>query len=70
MFDTYWAVSGKDGDPPISRAMMRMIGRAFSVDDAAARSELGYVGGVSRSDGLRSYEAYRPHADQLSYSFS
>ncbi|HVW55861.1 MAG TPA: NAD-dependent epimerase/dehydratase family protein [Rhizobiaceae bacterium] len=70
MFDTYWAVAGKDGDPPISRAMMRMIGRAFSVDDAAARNELGYVGRVSRGDGLRSYEAYRPHADQLSYSFS
>jgi hypothetical protein len=35
--------------------MMRMIGREFSIDDAAAHRELGYVGKVSRTDGLRSY---------------
>jgi hypothetical protein len=45
----------KDGDPPISRSMMRMIGREFSVNDASARRELGYVGRTSRAMGLRSY---------------
>lgn len=58
MFDTLWAVARKNDDPPISRAMMRMIGRAFSVDDTAARSALGYIGRVSRSEGLRRYEAH------------
>ena len=58
MFDTFWAVARKEGDPPISRAMMRMIGRAFSVDDTAAHTELGYVGRVSRSEGLRGYERH------------
>ena len=38
--------------------MIRMIGRAFSVDDTAARAELGYVGRVSRSEGLRGYERH------------
>ena len=60
MFDAFWAVTRKKGDPPISRAMIRMIGRAFSVDDAAARRELGYVGKVSRSDGLKRYQAHSP----------
>jgi nucleoside-diphosphate-sugar epimerase len=57
LFDMIWAVTRKEGDPPISRSMMRMIGREFSIDDAAARRELGYIGRVSRADGLRSYGA-------------
>ena len=55
VLDTIWAVTRKDGDPPISRSMIRMIGRAFIVNDTAARRELGYVGRTSRADGLRSY---------------
>ena len=56
MMDAVWVVSRKQGDPPLSRSMVRMIGREFSVSDAAARRELGYVGRTSRADGLRSYE--------------
>ncbi|HUH56862.1 MAG TPA: NAD-dependent epimerase/dehydratase family protein [Rhodanobacter sp.] len=55
LLDAIWAVTRKDGDPPISRSMIRMIGRAFTIDDTAARRELGYVGRTSRVDGLRSY---------------
>lgn len=58
LLDTFWAVTRKEGDPPISRSMMRMIGREFTVEDAAARRTLGYVGKVSRADGLRSYGEY------------
>lgn len=57
LFDLVWFVARKDGDPPISRSMIRMIGRAFTVNDAAARRELGYVGRISRADGLQSYAA-------------
>ncbi len=57
LFDTIWAVTRKEGDPPISRSMMRMIGCEFSVDDAAARRELGYIGKITRAEGLRSYRA-------------
>jgi len=56
LFDTIWAVTQKDGDPPISRSMIRMIGREFTVNDAAARRELGYVGRTLRDTGLQSYE--------------
>lgn len=56
MFDTFWAVVRKNGDPPISRSLIRMIGRAFTVNDAAARRELGYVGRTPRAAGLQSYE--------------
>ncbi|KAF4325937.1 hypothetical protein G195_000181 [Phytophthora kernoviae 00238/432] len=41
LFDTIWAVMRKDGDPSISRSMIRMIGREFTVNDAAARREFG-----------------------------
>lgn len=55
LFDALWAIMRKDGDPPISRSMIRMIGREFTVNDAAARRELGYIGKISRADGLQSY---------------
>jgi hypothetical protein len=55
LMDAVWAVARKECDPPICRSMMRMIGREFSVNDAAARHELGYVGNTSRTDGLRGY---------------
>ncbi|MEK3916236.1 NAD-dependent epimerase/dehydratase family protein [Paenibacillus sp. FSL H7-0331] len=56
LLDTIWAVTRKEGDPPISRSMIRMIGREFTVNDAAARRELGYVGRTLRNAGLQSYE--------------
>jgi nucleoside-diphosphate-sugar epimerase len=55
LMDAVWAVRRKAGDPPVSRSMMRLIGREFSVNDAAARRELGYAGRTSRAVGLRSY---------------
>lgn len=53
--DAIWAVTQKEGDPPVSRSLIRMIGREFTVNDTAARRELGYVGRTSRADGLKSY---------------
>jgi nucleoside-diphosphate-sugar epimerase len=55
LLDAFWVVTRRKSDPPISRSMMRMIGREFSINDAAARRELGYVGRISRAHGLRSY---------------
>ena len=40
------------GDPPLSRTMVRLIGREFTTSDAAARRDLGYVGTTTRSEGL------------------
>lgn len=42
-------------DPPLSRTMVRMIGREFTTSDADARHDLGYVGKVTRAEGLASY---------------
>lgn len=52
-----WALTNRPGDPPLSRSMVRMIGREFTVSDAAARRELGYVGKVSIAEGLQRYRA-------------
>jgi nucleoside-diphosphate-sugar epimerase len=45
----------KKDDPPLSRSLVRMIGREFTVDDIAARRELGYVGETSREAGRQMY---------------
>jgi nucleoside-diphosphate-sugar epimerase len=42
-------------DPPLTRTLARMIGREFTTDDSAAQQELGYVGRVSRTEGLATY---------------
>lgn len=55
--DAIWALMSRESDPPISRSMIRMIGRGFSINDSAARRDLGYVGRTSRAVGLRGYKA-------------
>jgi nucleoside-diphosphate-sugar epimerase len=44
-------------DPPLSRTLVRMIGREFTIDDGAARKELGYAGKLSRADGMQTYRS-------------
>ncbi len=55
VMDTAWTLTARDGDPPLSRSLIRMIGREFRVNDADARRDLGYVGHTSRAMGVRSY---------------
>jgi nucleoside-diphosphate-sugar epimerase len=55
MLEAVWSVTGRSGDPPLSRSMVRMIGREFTTSDAAARRELGYVGRTGLEEGLRLY---------------
>ncbi len=38
-------------DPPLSRTMIRLIGRQFTIDDSAARRELGYTAAMTRAEG-------------------
>jgi nucleoside-diphosphate-sugar epimerase len=63
MLEAMWTITLKKSDPPISRSMVRMIGREASTNDAAARRELGYVGRTSRADGLRGYRVPLPSLD-------
>lgn len=53
------AITFRKGDPPLSRSMVRLIGREFRTSDAAARRDLGYVGRTSRADGERMYRENR-----------
>ncbi len=52
-----WTITLRKSDPPISRSMVRMIGRPFTTSDVAARRDLGYVGKTSRAAGLALYRA-------------
>ena len=55
IMETLWALGGAKNDPPLSRTMVRLIGRPFTTRDAAARKELGYMGKRTRADGLAAY---------------
>lgn len=55
LLEVFAALTCKKDDPPLSRSLVRMIGREFTTSDVAARRELGYVGRTSRADGLRMY---------------
>jgi hypothetical protein len=50
--ETFAAMRSDKGDPPLTRTMVRLIGREFTANDAAARRELGYVGTTTRAQGL------------------
>ena len=51
------AISLSKDDPSLSRTLVRMIGREFTVCDTAARDDLGYLARVSRAAGLATYDA-------------
>ncbi|MFN4274908.1 MAG: NAD-dependent epimerase/dehydratase family protein [Ferrovibrio sp.] len=47
-----WRLLGRGGEPPITRQMLRLIGKPFTISIAKARSELGYVPHVSFAQGI------------------
>jgi nucleoside-diphosphate-sugar epimerase len=57
LMEIYAALTFQKSDPPLTRSLVRMIGREFTTNDAAARNELGYIGKISRADGLRRYSS-------------
>lgn len=62
-FGLAWAMAGSlgavwrflrlKGEPPITRQMLRLIGKAFTIDIARARADLGYEPLISPEEGLR-----------------
>jgi nucleoside-diphosphate-sugar epimerase len=52
IMETVAALRRSSDDPPLSRTMIRLIGREFTTDDTAARRDLGYRGTTTRADGL------------------
>lgn len=57
-----WRTLRLRSKPPLTRQMLRMIGQAFTLDDAKARSELGYAPIVSRSEGLEEMHRHAQRA--------
>jgi nucleoside-diphosphate-sugar epimerase len=58
--ETAWRLFRLSGEPPVTRTTMHLFGRPVTVSDAKARRELGYVGAVSREQGLREMAEGRP----------
>lgn len=56
LMEVLWSFVGAASDPPLSSAMVRLIGREFTTSDAAARRDLGYVGQRTRAAGLSDYD--------------
>lgn len=59
IMETFASLRRDQTDPPLTRTMVRMIGREFTTDDRAARAELGYVGQTLRADGLKQLRTAR-----------
>lgn len=66
-FDVAWAMAGvmgavwrifrRKGEPPITRQMLRLIGKDFTIDISRARNQLGYAPVISPADGMRGMPA-------------
>jgi nucleoside-diphosphate-sugar epimerase len=50
--DLAWRVLRRPGEAALSRVALRLIGEEVTVNDALARRELGYLGAVTRAEGL------------------
>lgn len=52
VLETAWTVLRLRGEPPLTRTFLALAAQEMTVDDAKARRELGYVGHLSRDQGL------------------
>lgn len=57
-----WELLGLKSSPPATRMAMRLIGEPVTVRDDKARRELGYVGRVTREQGLATLRRPQEHA--------
>jgi nucleoside-diphosphate-sugar epimerase len=55
--EALWTVLPLRGEPPVTRQAVALAGEEVTVNDAKARRELGYVGKVSREEGLAELRA-------------
>jgi len=54
---TVWRIFRRKGEPPITRQMLRLIGKDFTIDIRRARNDLGYAPVTSPADGMRRMQA-------------
>lgn len=55
-----WRIFRRKGEPPITRQMLRLIGKDFTIDISRAREELGYFPVTSPADGMRRMQPGEP----------
>ena len=51
-WELVWRTFRLKGGPPLTRALVHTLGDEITINDGKARREIGYVGAVSRDDGL------------------
>ncbi len=52
LLETFWRLTKRDGEPPLTRTTVVLIGSQVTVSDAKARRELGYMPVITRAQGL------------------
>ena len=52
-----WRIFRRKGEPPVTRQMLRFIGKDFTIDVSRARNQLGYAPVISTADGMRAMQA-------------
>ena len=52
-----WRIFRRKGEPPVTRQMLRFIGKDFTIDVSRARNQLGYAPVISAADGMRAMQA-------------
>lgn len=52
LMGAFWRLLRLNGQPPITRQMLRLIGKPFTIRTDKARAELGYVPRTAMTDGL------------------
>jgi len=52
LMGAFWRLLRLNGQPPITRQMLRLIGKPFTIRTDKARAELGYAPRIAMSDGL------------------
>ncbi|RKQ73353.1 NAD-dependent epimerase/dehydratase family protein [Oceanibaculum indicum] len=57
LMGTVWRIFRRKGEPPITRQMLRLIGKDFTIDIRRARNDLGYAPVTSPADGMRRMRA-------------
>ncbi|MGT2436803.1 NAD-dependent epimerase/dehydratase family protein [Bradyrhizobium betae] len=61
-----WRVLRLKGEPPITRQMLRLIGKPFTISTRKAQTELGYAPGITMAEGLAAMR--QPEANLASSS--
>ena len=52
VLEALWRMTGRAGEPPLTRTSVELIGAQVTVNDAKARRELGYAPVITRAQGL------------------